>query len=129
MEVIYTMKNPQDPTWVYFNHAKPEADIASTASTARRWKAWFKTVSSSGKFSTPETIGNNKVSFIEITGTFQGPAVAGKTPVVRPHYMLYGAHIEDPEGNILVRMVGPTKFVERSKQALNEMLRKCLEGK
>ena len=128
MEVIYTMKNPQDATWVYFNHAKPGADIASPTATAKRWKVWFKTVTTSGKFSEPKNIGGYKVSFIEITGTFQGPSAPGKIPA-RPNYTLYGAHLEDPEGNILVRMVGPTRFVEQSKKTLNEMLEKSLEAK
>ncbi|MDB6028642.1 MAG: hypothetical protein JWM68_4865 [Verrucomicrobiales bacterium] len=132
LEVIFAAgdaQNENSRVSIYFNHIKPDADIGTPGATAKRWKSWFEKAQMTMPLSKPKPMGTNKVCFVEMTGTFKGPGVSGKAPYLRPDFTLFGAHIEDAEGNILVRMVGPTKLVEKNKAAFNKMIKQTLEAK
>ncbi|MDB6028643.1 MAG: hypothetical protein JWM68_4866 [Verrucomicrobiales bacterium] len=131
MEVIFSVKDPQDPrseATVCFNHMKPNTAIAAAGPTAHRWQTWFAEVRSAAPFSETKIIGTNKLSFLEITGTYKGPPT-GSDPKLFTDYTMLGAHMEDGEGSIIVRFTGPTKLVEKNKAAFTGMIEQMLQPK
>ena len=128
MEIIFSVQDLQheNPAMVYLNHARPEDKKATPENTAPRWKGWFAEVQNSKPFTKPTTIGTNTVSYIEITGTYRGP---GKSKKLHADYTLFGADIEDSSGNVLARIIGPTKLVEANKSAFTAMIEHALRRK
>ncbi len=129
METIFSVKDPQDENieaMVYLNHARPGDTKATVENTGPRWKGWFTEVKHFKSFTKPEKVGTNTVAFVEIAGTYRGP---GKSKKLHPDYTLFGADIEDGEGNILGRIIGPSKLVEANKVAFKAMIERALQSK
>jgi hypothetical protein len=129
-ESIFSVGSETDPnrTAVYLNHFKPQTGSGTRPATIQRWKTWFKDLKRTAPAKT-KTIGTNDVTFVEFIGTYQGPTEAGKpAKLLRPDYTLYGAVIEDAEGNILARLWGPTTEVQKNKAAFQTMIEKAAKG-
>lgn len=128
MEVIFTAPSDDQQARIYINHAQPSASstISSRSATFSRWKSWMDKPHEMGTIPAKQ-IGSHKVSFVEYAGTYTGPAEPGSSSKRRPNFSLFGAHIEDKDGNILIRMVGPTTLVAKNKAGLRKMIEDALE--
>ncbi|MDB6027029.1 MAG: hypothetical protein JWM68_3252 [Verrucomicrobiales bacterium] len=106
---------------IFLNHYTRTAAAGERTSTEQRFKKWFR------EFKEPVppqtvSVGTNKVTFVEYAGTYYGPSKNGKTPAARANYTLIGAVIEDPDGNIVGRLWGPTRLVEKNKADFKNMI-------
>ena len=111
---------------IFLNHYTRTATAGQRESTEQRFKKWFREFNEPVSAQTV-TIGTNKVTFLEYVGTYYGPAKNGKTPPARSNYTLVGAVIEDPDGNIVGRLWGPTRLVEKNKADFRNMIEVALK--
>ena len=109
---------------VLMNHFKPNITYSIPDNVTKRWKTWFTEVQQQP--SQMVTIGEHKVTFIELAGSYLGPG-ASKKKKAAPNYLLYGAIIEDEAGNVVARFYGPEKLVEKSKFEFKEMIEKAVK--
>jgi hypothetical protein len=102
----------------YFNLYPASSDIATSKATAKRWKKWFKESRASDPVVSSAKVGSNKVVWLELHGIYW----TGRTNAV-----LFGAIIEDKEGNILARLDGSADVVEKNKRAFKKMVADALK--
>lgn len=79
-------------------------------SNAQRWLAQFKGGESVQKIE-PQVIAGTNVTLVSTEGTFSSGMPGGPTTPVE-NQALVGAIIEGPEGNIFIKMTGPTALVK-----------------
>jgi hypothetical protein len=73
-------------------------------------------------------IGGRKVTYAQAEGTYlSGPPLGQKTP--KAGFMLLGAIMEDPRGNVFVKMTGPAKLTKDSAAAFRKMVEGALGKK
>jgi len=145
-----TFKRPADWSWVAVSSpmrkaqlkvpgAKPEefADITffhfgagsggDVQSNAQRWIAQFKGAESAGKIE-EQNIGGAKVTLVTTEGTFSSGMPGGpSTPL--ENQALLGAIIEHGEGNVFVKMTGPSALVKGSRQKFLDFLASAIPAK
>jgi hypothetical protein len=109
---------------VYINHFVPDRPAGGRVATANRWKDSFTDVPAKVAFGKPETIGTNKVSYLEISGTYKSP---GKNTPLRKNFSMYGAVIDDPAGNVVLRVMGNEKLVRKAKPQFKKMIEDALK--
>lgn len=126
MEVIFSAPSDDQQARIYINHAQPNTPVSTRSATFSRWKSWMDKSHEMGTIPAKQ-IGSHKVSYVEYAGTYTGPMEPGSSSKRRPNFTLFGAHIEDKEGNILIRMVGPTTLVAKNKAGLTKMIEQALE--
>ena len=67
------------------------------------------------------TIPGRKISYVSAEGTYMdGPPGGQKTP--RPGYTLLGAIVESDEGNIFIKLTGPTALAKSSQPDFRKMI-------
>ena len=146
-----TFKRPTEWAWVPVNSpmrkaelkvpgAKPEesADITffhfgpqgggDIQSNAQRWVNQFHGAKDAAKIET-QTIGGAKVTLVSTEGTFTSGGMFGGPTTTQDNFALLGAIIENPEGNVFVKMTGPAALVKDSRQKFLDFLATALPGK
>ena len=113
-----------DACRVYINHFVPGKPAGNPRWVAKRWRESFVDWSDKMVFGKRRTVGANTISYLEITGTYKG---SGKLNF--PDYAMYGALIEDKKGNIVGRMLGPARWVEKTKADFRRMMEESLKSR
>jgi hypothetical protein len=87
-----------------------------------RWFAQFEEPKDKISAKTDEVmVGKRKVTYASAQGTYlSGMPGGAKTPL--KNHALVGAIVETGEGNIFVRMTGPTELVQKSSGAFKAMI-------
>ncbi len=83
---------------------------------------WFGQFQNAKTGQTKETIGKTPVTFVHAEGTFASGMPGGATtPMV--NYAMRGAILENPAGDVFVKMTGPATLVEPANTAFEKMVR------
>lgn len=90
------------------------------ADNIARWFGQFAGSEPSRKTETVE-LGGTKVTFATAEGTFNG-GMPGQAATPMNGYALCGAIIENPGGDVYVKMTGPAAVVKASTDALKKMV-------
>jgi len=80
-----------------------------------------------GAASAKETIGTVPVTFARARGTFQS-GMPGQPTTPLEGQALLGAILESPEGDVYVKMTGPSPTVEKAEPAFVQMIRSACGG-
>jgi hypothetical protein len=91
-------------------------------SNVQRWLRQFQSTAGAEKVEA-KTIGGRKTTLVSTEGTFSA-GMPGQPAAPMDNYALLGAIIEDPSGNVFVKMTGPKETV----QAAREKFMKFLES-
>lgn len=108
----------QDKAEVTFFHFGGGSGTA--ADNVARWFAQFPGSEANRKTETVEA-GGTKITFATTEGTFSSGMPGGPTSPM-PGYALCGAIIENPGGDVYVKMTGPAAVVKASAEALKKMV-------
>ena len=74
------------------------------------------------------TVGGRKVTYVQAEGTYQSGMPGGpKTP--QPNTMLMGGIIESDQGNVFIRLTGPSTLAKSSQAAFRGMIEGALRAK
>ncbi len=117
-----TVPNPDgEPGEVVFFHFGPGGG-GGTQANVDRWFRQFQGSREDIKARTEEDkAGTRKVTYVFAEGTYMSGLPGGpQTP--KRDYALVGAIIEDPAGNIFVRMTGPKELVASATAQFKEMI-------
>lgn len=128
LQVVVFRTNVSDPKEdgrAYFNHFPPDKPAGTRKAVVSRWNELFV---NEGKppveFSRSEKIGKNKIYYIELSGTYK--VEHAKPGTLRHGYSLFGAVVEDDKGNLVIRLMGATTSVEKSKVDFQKMIEQAL---
>lgn len=102
---------------VVFFHFGP-GQGGSVEANVQRWVAQFEDGTSSSK---KETINGKNITFVEATGTFLS-GMPGTPAVPLEGFALRGAILESPQGDVYVKMTGPSSLVEASAADFQKMV-------
>lgn len=108
----------QDKAEVTFFHFGGGSGTA--ADNVARWFGQFPGSEGNRKTETAELAGT-KITFATAEGTFSSGMPGGPTSPM-PGYALCGAIIENPRGDVYVKMTGPAAVVKASAEALKKMV-------
>ena len=108
----------QDKAEVTFFHFGGGSGTA--ADNVARWFSQFPGSEANRKSETVE-VGAAKITFATTEGTFSSGMPGGPTSPM-PGYALCGAIIENPGGDVYVKMTGPAALVKSSAEALKKMV-------
>jgi len=75
-----------------------------------------------------QKIGNLKVTVVTTEGTFSSGMPGGPTTALE-NYALLGAIIEDKEGNIFVKMTGPSALVKSTREKFMKFITSAIEAR
>ena len=92
----------------------------TAADNVARWFGQFPGSEANRKTETVE-VGGTKITFATTDGTFSSGMPGGPSSP-RPGYALCGAIIENPGGDVYVKMTGPAALVKASAEALKKMV-------
>ncbi len=82
---------------------------------------WFGQFQGGETSQNVEAIGSTRVTFVSASGTFASGMPGGPlTP--KDGYGLRGAILEDPEGDVFVKMTGPAPVVQGAEAAFRQMV-------
>ena len=111
---------------VIFFHFGP-GDGGGTKANVNRWFSQFKEPREKINARTEEvTVGNHKVTYVDAEGTYQG-GLQGSSAPPKPNYALSGAIIESSQGNVFIRMTGPSQLVRNSTSEFRKMVESGLK--
>jgi len=139
-----TFKRPADWTWVEVSSPMRKAQLSipgakgesaevtffyfgagsggDVQANAQRWVSQFRGNENAAKVESEEIAGK-KVTIVSAEGTYASGGMAGGPPATsHENYALLGAIIEDPEGNIFVKMTGPAALVKDSRKKFLDFL-------
>jgi len=102
---------------VVFFHFGP-GQGGTVDANVQRWVAQFEDGTSSSK---KETIGGKEITFVEATGTFLS-GMPGTPSVPLEGFALRGAILESPQGDVYVKMTGPSSLVEAAAADFRKMV-------
>ncbi|MEX1045114.1 MAG: hypothetical protein WEC73_03215 [Chthoniobacterales bacterium] len=80
-----------------------------------------------GAATAKETIGTVPVTFVRARGTFQS-GMPGQPTTPLESQALLGAILENPEGDVYIKMTGPVPTVEKAEPAFAQMIRAACGG-
>lgn len=83
---------------------------------------WFGQFQNAKTGKAKETVGKTQVTFVHAEGTFSSGMPGGPTTPMT-NYALRGAILENPEGDVFVKMTGPAAVVESANTAFEKMVR------
>src|SRR5204863_3869276 len=96
-----------------------EGNGGGTKANVDRWLGQFE------EKSNPKvedvTVNKRRVTYVEVEGTYMS-GMPGGARTAQPKSMLEGAIIESNEGNVFVKMTGPTAIVKEAKAAFRKMV-------
>jgi len=111
---------------ITFFHFGPQGG-GDIQSNAQRWVNQFHGNEGAAKIESKE-MGGAKVTLVSTEGTFTSGMPGGPTTTL-DNYALLGAIIENPEGNVFVKMTGPVDVIKGLKQKFLDFLATGLPGK
>lgn len=119
-EVVFRIADPETGRTNLTSHINHHANSEEITAkhTIKVWRSWFESVRPSDPITSKEIIGTNKVTWIEYSGIYR----AGKVD-----FTLFGALIEDGQGNIAARLQGPSNLVQKNKLTLIKMVETALK--
>ena len=98
-----------------------------TQANVERWFGQFKESKEKlGAKVEEKTINAKKVTFVQAKGTYMSGSPFGPK-TAKPDHVLMGAILESKQGNVFVKMTGPTQTVEPAIQAFQEMVTAALK--
>ena len=84
-----------------------------------RWLGQFQDGTSDTQ---AESVGKTKVTFVQAAGTFSSGMPGGAlTPM--PGYAMRGAILENPEGDVYIKLTGPVGVVKAAEAAFEKMVK------
>jgi len=89
-------------------------------SNIQRWLRQFQSPAGVEKVES-KTLGGRKTTLVTTEGTFSA-GMPGQAATPMENYALLGAIVEDPAGNIFVKMTGPRETVQAAKPKFLEFL-------
>ena len=93
-----------------------------------RWFGQFDgTLEDKGAATAKETIGTVPVTFVRARGTFQS-GMPGQPTTPLEGQALLGAILENPDGDVYVKMTGPFPTVEKAEEPFVQMIRTACGG-
>jgi hypothetical protein len=93
-----------------------------------RWFAQFDgDPDTKGAATAKETIGTVPVTFVRARGTFQS-GMPGQPTTPLESQALLGAILENPDGDVYLKMTGPAPTVEKAEPAFVQMIRTACGG-
>ena len=98
-----------------------------TQANVDRWLGQFQEPKEQIKSKVEEvTVNNRKVTYVQAEGTYLSGMPGGpKTP--QPNTMLLGAVLESANGNVFVKMTGPTALTKASIAEFKQMVESALK--
>jgi hypothetical protein len=87
---------------------------------AKRWIAQFQSKEGAAKVE-PQQINGAKVTLVSTEGSFNSGMPGGPSTTL-PDYALLGAIIENPEGDVFVKMTGPAALVKEERKAFLDFI-------
>ncbi len=87
---------------------------------AKRWLGQFESKEGASKVD-PQDIGGVKVTLVTTQGTFHSGMPGGPLEAIAD-YALLGAIIENPEGDIFIKMTGPAGLVNEQRKAFLDFI-------
>lgn len=114
-----------DDCRVYLNHFQPGKPAGSLKVVTKRWREFFGDPPDSAVQTKHGKVGKTKITYTEISGTYKGEG--SKAGVSRPDFILFGVVAEDPAGNLVMRLIGPAKSVQRAKPDFKKMIEDALK--
>src|SRR5262249_3775685 len=104
-----------------------ESGAGGTKANVDRWLGQFQ--EPKGKLNSKieeTTIGKHKVTFVQAEGTYMS-GMPGQARTPQPNSMLQGAILESEQGNVFIKLTGPAKLVQASRESFNKMVKSALE--
>jgi hypothetical protein len=111
---------------ITFFHFGPDSG-GDIQSNAQRWVSQFRGNENAAKIETQD-IGGAKVTLVSTEGTYSSGMPGGPTTTLE-NYALLGAIIEQPDGNVFVKMTGPAPLVKESRKKFLDFLATALPAK
>ncbi len=108
---------------VIFFHFGP-GDGGGTQANIDRWLMQFK--NASNKKVSDVKVGNQKTIYVKIEGTYSG-GMPGQMAQELKDYMLLGAIVESPQGNVFIKMTGPAALVKSAEGDFRRMVEGALK--
>jgi hypothetical protein len=105
---------------ITFFHFGPQGG-GDVQSNVQRWVSQFKGPEDATKIETKDIAGS-KVTLVSTEGTYTSGGMFGGATTTHDNYGLLGAIIENPEGNIFIKMTGPAALVKESHDKFLEFL-------
>jgi hypothetical protein len=119
---------PDQSAEITFFHFGPDAG-GDVQANAQRWVSQFRGNENAAKIETQE-IGGAKVTIVSTEGTFSsGGMIGGPPATTQENYALLGAIIEQPDGNVFVKMTGPATLVKDSRKKFLDFLATAFPAK
>jgi hypothetical protein len=107
-----------DVIFFYFG----EASGGGTKANVDRWLGQFEEGRDKINAKVDETkAGNRTVTYVQAEGTYKSGMPGGPTTPL-PNTMLLGAILESAQGNVFVRMTGPTELVKSARDDFKKMI-------
>ncbi|MDB6152464.1 MAG: hypothetical protein JWL90_917 [Chthoniobacteraceae bacterium] len=94
---------------------------------AKRWIAQFQSKEGAAKVE-PQQINGTKVTVVSTEGAFNSGMPGGPTTTLSD-YGLLGAIIENPEGDVFVKMTGPAALVKEQHKAFMDFIASAVAPK
>jgi len=110
-------------TFFYFG----EGGGGDVQANAQRWVNQFHGPEGASKIE-EEKIGGLKVTMVSTEGTFSSGMPGGPTTAL-DNYALLGAIVEGKEGNVFVKMTGPSDLVKESRNKFLAFLTAAIEAR
>jgi hypothetical protein len=106
-----------DVTFFYFG----EGGGGDIQANAQRWVSQFHGNENAAKIETQEIAGA-KVTLVSTEGTYASGMPGGGPVTEMSNYALLGAIIEQPDGNVFVKMTGPAPLVKETRKKFLDFL-------
>ena len=87
---------------------------------AKRWIGQFESKEDVAKIE-PQQVGSAKVTLVTTEGVFRSGMPGGPTTALND-YALLGAIIENPEGDVFIKMTGPAALVKSQRTAFLDFI-------
>ena len=126
-----------------FNHGKKEGPLlkfyhfgarqgGGVQANLERWKKQFQDHQDETKVKvTPEekTYGDQKVIIVTMTGTYMVGGIMERNKVATPNFMLLGAIIPHPTGDVFLKMTGPEADLKKVKADFEKLISSAFPAK
>ena len=114
-------ENPGGRADVVFFHFGP-GQGGSVQANVERWLGQFEEpVEALNAQTAVEEAGGTRVTFLQAAGTYLA-GLPGQQPTPQPGFAMRGAILENPGGDVYVRMTGPQAAVEAAAQEFDAMI-------
>jgi hypothetical protein len=91
----------------------------------KRWIHQFQTLDAPEKVETIQ-VKKTHITFVEAQGTFN-QGMPGQSFTIVKNYALLGAILEDDQGNVFVKMIGPELIVKNARDTFRNMIQQSVK--